>query len=188
MLHPFAPTIGCLLASALAAAYPSEPFRAHDQDLYTNCNEPVIGQVAGRLNGRALFPVAEGSPVLCVGRNVPAPDGAGEDGVLCRYEPVGNADAWGHRQRDGSVQIEVEGKVPTAGWHHVALVRRARRGTTEDLVYEFVACRPFGMVAQVISKVHARLKITDPPDAAFVVVIDSGSGQAIVKVAAKLAP
>jgi hypothetical protein len=153
------------------------------QDLYTDCEIPVIGAPAGRLNGHLLLRQNAVGP-LCVARRIEAPDGTGEDGVLCLYQPIGNVDAWGLRQQDGSVQINVDGKVSTAGWHHVALVAQARRGGGSELVYSFVGCRPEGLVAQVISKVHAVLRVSDVPEEAFSIVIVSGANEATVKFAA----
>jgi hypothetical protein len=173
-----APTIG-FDVSARAAERLSPGY----QDLYTDCEIPAIGAPAGRLNGHLLVRQTAVGP-LCVARQAEAPDGAGEDGVLCLYEPIGNVEAWGHRQQDGAVQINVDGKVSTAGWHHVALVSQGRRGGGSELVYSFVGCRPEGMVAQVISKVHAVLRVSDAPAEAFSIVVVSGANEATVKFAA----
>jgi hypothetical protein len=118
------------------------------QDLYTECKKRAgglitIGVIVGRLDGHALIQADPLSPVLCVAPGLPAPDGAGKDGVSCVYQAIGNLDAWGGRRQDGSVQIDVDGKVPTAGWHHLAMVRHPLATDRHDLSYDFVGCRPF---------------------------------------------
>jgi len=77
------------------------------QDLRADCEILAIGLPAVRLDGHLLLRQTAVGPVS---RGIEAPDGAG---VLCLYEPAGAVDAWGHRQQDGTVQVNVDGKAST---------------------------------------------------------------------------
>jgi hypothetical protein len=58
-----------------------------------------------------------------------------------------------------TVTIHAYGKVPTTGWTAAELV--ATKGTASTLVFNFVATKPTGIVAQVITPIDAQ-KTTGP--------------------------
>ena len=58
-----------------------------------------------------------------------------------------------------TVTIHTYGNVPTTGWTHAELV--ATKGTASTLVFNFVATKPTGIVAQVITPIDAQ-KTTGP--------------------------
>jgi hypothetical protein len=190
----FGNSLALLPATAILAGqfYADEPtHRSRNQDLYTDFAQPIVSKPVGWLDRHVLIePAAPGAPLCVSAPDNGATNGAADNvspGRLCLYQPVDTVEARAHRQSDGSVRLEAEAKVPTAGWAHGALVRHASRYETHERLYALVACRPDGMVAQV-SALHAQVGIADAPAGAFTLVITSGNSRSVLEIAAKPQP
>lgn len=114
--------------------------------------------------GRGIMLIA--SAVVLLGTDpilAPAAEGEDKECIVVRVPVVKTIDL----EYDGtkSITVKVTGEVPTTGYTNVALIRRVYVKPPADGIWEYdmIACKPTGIVAQVLTPVQAEDEWESPP-------------------------